>query len=336
MRLVLFAMLLGCGEDLPPPSDLASDFAIAGDLAAGFDLRSRRDFSAGAQCSFSPTVQLIHGIVGWSADDLFALTGDGGTAAQLVHSRDRFATQTVLSTPTAFATIDRSSTGTLFATNGAGALYRSSDAGATWSGVPLPALANRVQAFPDGAVYLIGDTKLIVSHDDGGHWSLLDVGQSISMNEVYAVGDEIFVAGEFLPDGGHYVGAVAHSADAGSNWSLQVIDDPGIEASIWGSSADDVYVVGSDFAPHSLAHRSTDRGQTWTPLPVPQDGPLTDVRGSASRVRVVAMPLVLYSDDQGATWQTECQSQMPFGRMWADPAGGALVPLEQAAIAILP
>jgi photosystem II stability/assembly factor-like uncharacterized protein len=326
MRFFLLCALVGCGSDLPPPDrggpDLGESAQPTVDLAG----------LSGSHCYFWPTVQPVQQISGWSADDLFALTADG----QLVHSSDRFASQTEVATPSALASIGRSFAGTLFAVNVAGGLYRSSDAANSWAGVALPAPARFMRTFSDGAVYLkTGDfDTLMVSHDDGDHWFLLDVGRQLQISDVYAVGSEIFAAGSVTSAAG-YTAAVAHSSDGGTTWSLQPLLDRAASAAIWGSSADDLYAVGFSLStPDGVAFHSTDRGASWKPLTVSGD-PFSDVRGSAARVYIASQKSVSASDDHGATWDDEC-TFTAGGGLWADPAGGALLSLGTAQLVLLP
>src|SRR5262245_30316275 len=118
------------GEPSQPPVDLAG--------------------LGGSQCYFWPLSHSIGGIAGWRADDLFALTQFPGLSPEvikLVHSINRFATQTEVATPTPFNNIARSAAGTLFGI--AGGLYRSPDGGQSWSGVALPGIAGSVRTFTD-------------------------------------------------------------------------------------------------------------------------------------------------------------------------------------------
>jgi photosystem II stability/assembly factor-like uncharacterized protein len=321
---VLVWLMAACGADLPPTGTTPPP--LMGDLGEPSQPPVDLAGLSGSQCHFWPLMQSIGGIVGSRADDLFALTRDG----KLVHSINRFATQTEVATPTGFNVIGRSSAGTLFGGR-EGGLYRSPDGGQTWSGVALPGLAGSVHAFSDGAVYLFGgDGPLMVSRDDGQSWSIITPPRPSQVGGVYASGSEVFVVGNEMTGGG-YTGAVAHSSDGGVHWSSVSVD--GIISAIWGSSPDDVYLVG--FVPAGgTVHRSTDHGNSWTELTTSSET-FQDVGGSGSRVYIVTSSKAMASDDHGATWSDICTWPSSPSSLWADPDGGALVPTGNV-VALLP
>jgi hypothetical protein len=323
MRSIMLIALAACSSNnlglSVPPRDLAFPPA---DLALP---------PIGTPCLRTPTVLPLARIVGNRPDDLFAIPNyNYAQEVKLLNSSDQFATQIPVNAPEQLTDIAVSAAGTLIAIDVGGGVRRSADRGSTWS-APLPTkgFVFNLRAFPDGPIYATATGGIAVSRDDGQHWSPLPIAPRLTVTDVYAVGNDIFVA-VGVPVDMTLNGGVAHSSDGGTTWSIQLLPGTSVSSSISGSSLDDLWVVGQDLAVGEAAHHSHDRGTTWTPSTVGAADPLFDVRGSAQRVHTSASDTrrSFASDDHGATWTVECQYDVGCNplRMWVDPGGGALLP----------
>ena len=173
-----------------------------------------------------------------------------------------------------------------------GALFRTADAGRTWSIVMKHAWPNQ----PFTAVFAIGPSPeqffiggmwnghgLIGTSDGGGTWDVEPISPSVRpiSTLISLPGGELYGGGVTNFDR-HAVGVVLHRPAGGSSSEQHVVELPnpggGVAfgvTGLWASSADDVWA--SDSAGELL--RTRDHGRTWTVTPA-GPGPLLAVGGA--------------------------------------------------------
>jgi photosystem II stability/assembly factor-like uncharacterized protein len=179
-------------------------------------------------------------------------------------------------------------------------LIVSSDGGATFerrSILPRVGGVNALWRDPTGPLLAVGPAGLILrSTDDGKNWeerSTHPFGNT-TLRALWTDGaGEVWVVGEEC--------TVLHSKDGGSRFEELLPCPPGAGTelrSVWGSSADDVY-IGGPFVLHS-----TDRGKNWTVVtpPAPVTAPWR-VWGSGARDIYAAGYGVWISTDGSKSWR---------------------------------
>src|SRR5215470_5759281 len=163
---------------------------------------------------------------------------------------------------------------------------------------PLPALhgdEGTVMAAwgsAQGDVTLITQLGLILHTTDGGrNWSRLKL-DARDTSAVWGAGKDLYVLGP---------GVIYHSPD-GATWTAsRILNSPTLRG-IWGSSPDDVWVVGDK---GSILH-TLDRGASWLEVSGRTQAALTSVWGTGGHVFVVGVGgIVLHSSDGGRTFLPE-------------------------------
>jgi photosystem II stability/assembly factor-like uncharacterized protein len=230
-------------------------------------------------------------------------------------------------------TFDPGAPRTLYATAEANeqflGVFKSTDGGGSWvpalqglGSVTFPARVapvGRVIAVPGAPLYAAGSGQLDRSLDGGATWQPLHTGNTLvfdadvdptSPRTVYAVGSlDSVCQGLYCPPIGH----VNLSTDGGTTFTditerVNPSETPGLLATVTIDKASGtVYLSGE------LTFRSTDRGATWTRLPL---GP-----GIRSLAVDPAAPSTLYAVDKTTLWRStnSDDSWSPIGGLPAGP-----------------
>jgi hypothetical protein len=131
-----------------------------------------------------------------------------------------------------------------------------------------------------------------------------DLGTPPDLHGVWGSGSDLFAVGN---------GTILHSNDRGGTWQVQRRALTEDLTAIWGSSPNDIFVVGSivgEFATPLILH-SSDRGTTWSRqnLPLVANEFLYAVWGCPGSVYAVGggngSALILHTTDGGTTWKLE-------------------------------
>jgi photosystem II stability/assembly factor-like uncharacterized protein len=110
----------------------------------------------------------------------------------------------------------------------------------------------------------------------------------------------------------------------GGSWSVQRWEPPAELLGVWGSSADDVYIVGDK----GLILHSADRGKSWQQQPSGTSGTLRAIHGlSASQVVAVGTDgRILLTTNRGQSWQSVLENpSYPRSAIWSSPQLGLFV-----------
>jgi photosystem II stability/assembly factor-like uncharacterized protein len=209
---------------------------------------------------------------------------------------------------------DGAAPGTVFAGLATGAVYRSTDAGRSWSLLgPLPRLGavNVLAQDPENAARLFAATSAggFVSPDSGGSWKDLEIGGAAGIPVLTLAIDPWTPAVMFAGTRGR---GMFRSADGGATWSPIVSP---VDATF---SFSDVYDIDIDLQKPDIVYAavggigvvgSTDAGASWTRL-TPEASP-TGSAITSVLVRRNAGTEILYgtaagaihrSVDRGETW----------------------------------
>ena len=191
------------------------------------------------------------------------------------------------------------------------ALYRSTDAGESWSPISLAAPVDLSQirvlaATPDGRVYVAGGGGLAVTEDEGVTWRSAGLPDDIVRFDLTSLTLHPTDANRlFLPTG---AGGVAHSSDGGATWALR---NEGIIATNISLVATDTREPGIAYAASTGGEgtfRSQDFGETWTLL---NSGGIVHPFGDELVVDptdpeqvwfISDVPYIHRSFDRGASW----------------------------------
>jgi photosystem II stability/assembly factor-like uncharacterized protein len=164
-----------------------------------------------------------------------------------------------------------------------------------------------------GDVYVTGTNYTMLHSTDGGQtWTAqLNIGATTELDGLWGSGpNDVYAAGANPNTLGQHP-LVLHSINSGIFWATEGVpllqitpDNPTNFASIWGSGASDVYVVGSNYVVAPAIIHSTDAGQTWNPQTAPVQSPLLGVWGSAMNdvYAVGENGTILHTVDSGQTW----------------------------------
>ena len=146
-----------------------------------------------------------------------------------------------------------------------GTLLYTDDAGATWRPQPVPATANLrgIATQDSGPVFIAGDGVLLTSTDTGAHWTSLGDGRTNFIAVAAAQGAETALA---VSDTGAVFAIENHQLVSRGSFA-------GARAVAISPDGDSAILVGD-----GLIARSSDGGQTWTPLAVSGHVRFDDVR----------------------------------------------------------
>ena len=183
-----------------------------------------------------------------------------------------------------------------------GTILRSPDNARTWQRVAsvTRATLTAIAFAPEPGAktgWAVGHDALILATNDGGRtWSKQYQGDDLqdSFLDVLALDATHAIAV------GAY-GLFAQTRDAGKTWARRkIIPDDAHLNRISRSPAGTLYLAGE----HGTLLRSSDRGETWQPIPAPYDGSLYGVLALDART-LLAYGIegrVFHSADDGATW----------------------------------
>ncbi len=237
----------------------------------------------GARRQIEGSFDLAAGADLFAVDARGALVAVAGRSGTVRLSRDGGDTWTNPTPQTAATLLDLSigADESLWATGAGGAVVRSLDGGASWDGVTLPfgrtllGVANQ----PDG-VLLVGDYGLVLrSPDRGASWNCVPQYADVVLNGLEADEAGAFAFGEF--------GIIDRLDDEGfatyPGTLLGGVGEPYV-FDVWFSQD---LSVGIAVGLRGLLLRSTDRGRSWRPDPIPYDRDLYAVHGAGDDVTVV-------------------------------------------------
>ena len=141
---------------------------------------------------------------------------------------------------------------------------RPGPAGLTWTTESFGGSAHLRAIWGSAAndVYAVGEAGTIVHTRGDGVWTAQPSGVRDDLHGVWGAGaTELYVVGTVaMPS---WTGSVLRSHDGGASWTL-TRNAGSFHASVWGASADDVYI-----ADHHALYRSIDRGETWRATTLP-------------------------------------------------------------------
>lgn len=226
----------------------------------------------------------------------------------------------------------------------AGRVYRSVDAGQTWSVVDTPSTRTlRAIAFSDATNGLaVGEGGIIIRTTDAGQtWTAVASGTTLDLGTVaYASATVVYAAAAFTP-------SLLRSTDAGQTWSLA---DPTIRGLNMAFASPTVGVVvngvgtfrttdgltwnpvgplpaadfpsGVAFATPTVGvmvgqngriYRTTDAGANWVVVPSGTSTHLSRVAFTSATVGIATgSQVILRTEDGGLTWQTVVSQQQAF------------------------
>jgi photosystem II stability/assembly factor-like uncharacterized protein len=281
----------------------------------------------------------IYGMWGSSASDIY-LVGQGGT---ILHTPDGGRSWRVAATGITadLRSVWGAGKNDVYIAGDGATLLRTTNGGAAFARVKLPAGTSYKAVWGSSAhdVWVAGDAVLHTT-DGGKSWKAVTLagGRGFSAERVIGAGAEVAAVGSAAGtaaalSGGPAVwksdalGPAAHASDAwfvgsslyvlagtsvylrgarptpGAVWGRQQVAEGAILNRVWGSGADDVYVVGDK----GFIARSTDAGHSWATLTSGTTENLNGVWGSGpGDVYAVGQHgTVLHSQDRGATWTAE-------------------------------
>jgi hypothetical protein len=212
-------------------------------------------------------------------------------------------------------------------------LYKSTDKGATWTGIPAT-LTNAshggtwsaIGVSGDGNVIVAGEagtTNIILSNNGGTSWTQKTGfgGDSTWKGNDFALSNDGSIIYATFLKGDITTGKLYKSTDSGATWSE--LTSAGTHA--WAEvacSSNGSYVTVTAYG--SLAYRSSDGGSTWTQI----TDAATNVYGVAvssdgSIQYISANDSVIRSTNFGATWTQETGTDTPYNDYIAATADGS-------------
>ncbi|MBK8554163.1 MAG: hypothetical protein IPL53_25200 [Ignavibacteria bacterium] len=207
-------------------------------------------------------------------------------------------------------------------------LYKTTDAGVTWTAVPnVPSNSyNSVFAFNENSIFIATSARRVVKTTDAGAtWKIdtLPGTSSITFTDIkFRDANTGFITGN-----GNYFG---YTFNGGANWTQAV--SPGTSGQrALKMIGNDVYTIGDN----TMMHKTTDDGTTWTSLnfvdgsnpnqPAPGSMLGFDITGSDFIV-VGTSGLINISNDGAASWRNKnyCLSNTAFNfsAIWSDSPSG--------------
>ena len=208
-------------------------------------------------------------------------------------------------------------------------LYKTTDAGISWTAVPnVPASLtfNAVFAFDENKIIITSSSRRIARTTDAGSTWKIDTLPGTLNTTMTDIGFKDANTG-YITGNGNYFGL---TTNGGANWVQQI--SPGA------SGQRDLKIVGNDVytaGDNTQIHKTTDAGLTWSSINFidgsnpNQPSPFIiygmDINGSDFAV-VGANGVINISNDGGATWRNKnyCVpgSGMNFSTIWSDNPSG--------------
>ena len=187
-----------------------------------------------------------------------------------------------------------------------GGVLRSTDAGRTWSPLPVRGDAMALAVSEGGRMYVAGHQVLLHTADGGGNWAAVPADLPDLDIHAFAVDPQdsarlwAYVAGRGLYESG----------DGGVSWTLISDATPPFLVAYRGRAGTELLGV----EPTSGFARSTDGGRTWTPAGDPAAYPVTALATSpdGALVLVGTPDAVVRSEDAGRTWTRTAMPGTPL------------------------
>jgi photosystem II stability/assembly factor-like uncharacterized protein len=185
-----------------------------------------------------------------------------------------------------------------------GGVFRSSDAGSSWTLASRGLTATTVVSIAfgqPGTLWVVANGVLFRSTDQGLTWSRIRPGPPTSSYPTSVVVDPVDPSNVFtvLNDGG-----IRRSADGGATW--EIAGDPKAYSFLVPVTlAIDPATPSTLYAAGDFVSKSTDRGTTWTRLETDPEGVFSDfvvAPSSPSTLYAFRGVRILRSTDAGATW----------------------------------
>ncbi len=181
---------------------------------------------------------------------------------------------------------------------GDGFVIKTTDGGATWTQISsgTGSSLNDIDRFADGSLISVGEQGTVLRSSGTSPWTLQAAPTSLALMAVQVVGPQSVVTVD-------EEGRVYRSADGGVTWTAGAATPPNFDAAdLHFDSPLDGWVIGSSFSATSALFRTTDGGDTWTPV----DDPLgvwvaIDFEGNGGWIANVGGALRRTSDG-GETW----------------------------------
>jgi photosystem II stability/assembly factor-like uncharacterized protein len=254
---------------------LAADLVVA----VGFGGTILRSTDRGATWASvaSGSTKNLEAVWGSGSDDVYAV-GDEGT---ILHSSDRAEHFTPLPSGVItrrLYTIWGSGPGNVFAAGyGDATIFRTRDHGATWKAIATPALSGigKIWGLDAKTIYANSAGGVLASHDGGDRFSL-SITSLAQQNRLWAAGPEdIYTVNS---------AGVVTRHDETTSVATKTSPTP-IRSliDVWGTEANDVYVVGDD----GRIARSTNRGLDWTVQPSGTKSAFYGIHGANGEVFAV-------------------------------------------------
>lgn len=187
-----------------------------------------------------PMRQVLKGIWGTSPSEMFVV----GTGGYVARSTNGGMTWTeLLSMPDAAVqqTLNAiwGDASAIYAVGEGGTILRSTNRGGSWvrSRLSTTIEFSSVYGTGQGEVFVTGPSGTLLRTDDGMTWKTLTVPTRGDLTDVWGVGPEVYVTTQ--------QGQVFRSTNSGESWAELSSAGAQILYGIWGSSADDLYAVGS-------------------------------------------------------------------------------------------
>lgn len=189
----------------------------------------------------APAAVTLYGIWGSAANDIYVV-GGSGTIARSTTNGLSWTGQTSGTTNT-LRGIWGSGANNVFAVGAAGTIVRSTDSGATWvkaqSNVTNDLYAIRGVAAND--YYAVGSSGTVLRSTDGTTWTKLNFPDSAyTIYDVWGdAANSVYVSTGIT---------VYFTKDSGQNWQRMSTSSAPFYYGLWGSTANDIYAVGSSGA----------------------------------------------------------------------------------------
>ncbi|MCB0727710.1 MAG: hypothetical protein KDD00_09615 [Ignavibacteriae bacterium] len=208
-------------------------------------------------------------------------------------------------------------------------LFKTTDAGLTWSAVPnVPSNTyNAVYAFNENKIMIVTSTRRIVKTTDAGSTWVTDTVPGSTNNTLTDIDFKNANTG-YVTGNANYFGV---TTDGGATWTQQVTPFGAIGQRALEISGNDVYTVGD----YTVLYKTTDDGLSWTtinfidgsnpyqPSPFVMYG--LDVTGNDIAI-VGSNGMLNISNDLGSTWRNKnysvSQNVTNFSAIWADSPSG--------------
>jgi photosystem II stability/assembly factor-like uncharacterized protein len=304
---------------------LAQDPQTSDVLYAGTELGVYRSLDAGAQ--WVPVSSGLHALRltdleggGATAFRLF-----GGSAGALMTTDDAGGSWVTRSWPrpgtaVSHLAVDPLDSAWIWASESSD-VYRTSDAGQTWSSslINLPSIG-RLHTPNSGVVYVGYSCGARVSQDGGDTWSAMTAPGTSCLNAIVA--SPVSPGTVYNVTGNNPVGTY-RSLDYGASWTMMSTFSSNYLLVADSADANVVYAVGYD----GILHKTVDGGVTWTAMRSTQVKHVAVAPSDANIVYASDSGSLLMSTDAGNTWVA-----LDSGLPWDSATGIVIEPSNPRAV----